>query len=72
MPTITWIIVAALSLTFAFIGASFIHVTIGESIGNFSFGVILVARWTVSGLMAANYEATIREEESAELESVNQ
>ena len=44
----SWIFVAVLSIIFAFIFSSWIYYSVGEFIGQFSFGVLLVTRWFFS------------------------
>jgi len=49
---ISWLIVTITSVWFAGIVALFIEVLINKWLGRFTFGVVLVARWQLSGLMA--------------------
>lgn len=48
----TWAASTLLSLVFAGMLAIWIRQNVGEFIGNFSFGVLLVLRWQASGLVA--------------------
>ena len=47
----TWLIVALLSIVFSTVMATLIVLNIGDFIGRFSFGVLLVLRWHVSTLI---------------------
>ncbi len=49
----TWIATAFFSIVFAFIIAMWISTSIGEFIGKFSFGVLLITRWYVSMFIGA-------------------
>lgn len=49
----TWIIVALFALAGSFILSTWIVDNIGDLIGRFSFGVLLVVRWTLSFLFGS-------------------
>ena len=49
----TWFITAILSIIFAYIFSSWIISNVGDLIGKFSFGILLVARWFASSIFGA-------------------
>lgn len=49
----SWMLTAILSIIFAFICASWIIANVGDFIGKFSFGVLLVTRWFASMFIGA-------------------
>jgi len=50
---ITWLITTIFSIAFAFIVATWLSINVGEFIGKFSFGVLLVLRWFISMVIGA-------------------
>lgn len=50
---LTWLITAALSIIYSFLIASWVIENIGELIGKFSFGVLLLIRWITSNFFGA-------------------
>ncbi len=49
----SWIIVTTTSIWFAGVASSFTQILINKWLGRLLFGVLLVARWQLSGIMAA-------------------